>query len=452
MFLNGYWHVPSTLGSVAAALTLTTALSVASPLQALELEEAVQAAINYYPEINESRANLQALRQDENIARSRFLPTVTLSAESGREFTNTSTIVGTGEYLNRYQANLNVNQLIFNGFAREKEVDRQVALGRAAQLELIDNGETLGLDVVRAYIDLVRNQQLVSLAEDNLATHQEVVADVQTRVDGGRSGIGDLQQAQTREANARATLASALRDLDSSEIIYLRLVGEMPEDEMELPEFDEDLWPGTLDEALEITETSSPLIEAAKASAEGAARNTDVQRSLLMPTVDLDVNLRRSFNLDGTRGKNEEAIGLLRLNWNLFNGGGDLAAIREARARHSEALATTNRLRKEVIEDVRQSYSEFERRSQEWEARQDQIISSGATISTYRQEFLIGQRDLLDLLDSENEFFNAESQLLSIETQVLFAQYRLLASMGKLLPALGVTVSEEFVEAATTSE
>lgn len=436
------------LGGLAATLTMTTALQA----NAMELEEAVQAAIDYYPSINESRANLGAVRQDQKGANSRFLPTVTLNADSGREFTNTSSIVGTGEYLNRYQASLNINQLVFNGFAREKEVDRQVALGQAAALELIDNGETLGLDVVRAYIDVVRNQQLVALAEDNLATHQDVVENVQLRVDGGRSGIGDLQQAQTREANARATLASTLRDLDSAMIIYNRLVGQMPEDELELPEFDEDLWPESLEEALEATETSSPLIEAAKYSAEAAARNTDVQRSLLMPTVDVDVNLRRSFNLDGTRGKNEEAIGLVRLNWNLFNGFGDLAAIREARARHSEALATTNRLRREVIEDVRQSYSEYLRRSQEWEARQDQIISSGATISTYRQEFQIGQRDLLDLLDSENEFFNAESQLLSVETQVLFAQYRLLASMGKLLPALGVTVNEAFVEAATTGE
>lgn len=73
----------------------------------------------------------------------------------------------------------------------------------------------------------------------------------------------------------------------------------------------------------------------------------------------------------------------------------------------------------------------------------EETVANGQVASTYAQEFQIGQRDLLDLLDADNELFNSRTSLVTVEYSVLFSKYRLLATMGRLNTTLGIILPEE---------
>ena len=59
-------------------------------------------------------------------------------------------------------------------------------------------------------------------------------------------------------------------------------------------------------------------------------------------------------------------------------------------------------------------------------------------MASYRLQFSIGQRTLLDVLNAENELFAARSSLYTGAYSVALGELRVLAAMGRLLETLGV--------------
>ncbi|OQX32870.1 MAG: hypothetical protein B0D96_12785 [Candidatus Sedimenticola endophacoides] len=97
---------------------------------------------------------------------------------------------------------------------------------------------------------------------------------------------------------------------------------------------------------------------------------------------------------------------------------------------------------------MRGAWSARERQDEEVLGRFDQVMSNGQVVETYRQEFEVGQRDLLDLLDSENELYVSRTQLLAAESSALYARYLLLATMGMLTGGMDITLPERSEVAA----
>jgi adhesin transport system outer membrane protein len=73
----------------------------------------------------------------------------------------------------------------------------------------------------------------------------------------------------------------------------------------------------------------------------------------------------------------------------------------------------------------------------------DHRDASIKAMEAYQSQFNIGQRTLLDLLDSANEMFVAKSSYVNARYDETFAGYRILASMGALNKTLGVTLPQE---------
>ena len=106
-----------------------------------------------------------------------------------------------------------MRQILFDGFASIHDIWRQSARVNAASFRVRERTELIALDAAEAYIDVVRYRRLVALANQNVANHEELFSNVQSRYSGGRAGEGDLEQALERVEDAKAALAEFRRVL-----------------------------------------------------------------------------------------------------------------------------------------------------------------------------------------------------------------------------------------------
>ncbi|TNE38134.1 MAG: hypothetical protein EP348_05255 [Alphaproteobacteria bacterium] len=409
-------------------------------VQAETLKEAVQETVKSNPEIGEASANRKAVDQELRQAKGLYYPSVDLAAGAGWEWTDTVTI--DDEDLGRTESSILVTQTLFDGGFRSSEVDRQEGRVDSAAYRVRERSEAIALDAVRAYLDTLRNMEIVKLARENVEKHRRTLGEIKDRVKAGQSGVGDDQQASARLSAAEDTLVETLRTLDDSEITFARVVGSQPTD-LQLPTFEDGALPKSVEDVVAIALDNNPDIKFASADIRASTAEIEGAKASYYPTINLEVGASADNNLDGVRGHNDDFLAMLRMRYNLYRGGIDEGREKEAIARKSESEQKKIRYQRLVEEEARRSWSTLARSQARAAVLSDQVVSNGQVASTYRQEFEIGQRELLDLLDADNELFNSRTSLVTVEYSVLFAKYRLLATMGRLTTTLGVILPEE---------
>src|SRR6478672_3702936 len=262
-----------------AVIGLAVAISPAGAAEPFSINDALLQATHTNPGVGEASANRRATESELRQTQSTLLPQVRLEARYGPEkFDQSASVVsgsalpipapGSGTWRNGSQESVVVRQLLFDGFASIQDIWRQSARVNAAAFRVKERTELIALDAAEAYIDVVRYLRLVDLSEQNVATHQKIFSNVNTRFSGGRAGEGDLEQARERVENARAALAEFRRSLEESRAKFRKVVGLEPIN-LRFPGPLGGL-PTTRDEALATTVRFNPTIQAAQADADAA--------------------------------------------------------------------------------------------------------------------------------------------------------------------------------------
>jgi adhesin transport system outer membrane protein len=252
-----------------------------------------------------------------------------------------------------------------------------------------------------------------------------------------------LEQALARLSLAQANLASAEANLREANIQFQRVVGEAP---IGLARPAEPAGvPTSQEDAMGSAVNNHPLMKSAEADIEATRAQTRAGESLLRPRVDFEMGTGYNNNLDGVEYKDNDAYAMLRLRYNLYRGGTDEARVAQRRIETQEAIEVLNRTRRQVEESTRLSWNSLMTSADRLPKLKAHADATAQTREAYAKQFSIGQRTLLDLLDSENELYTARSNYIDGQFVEMFARYRLLADMGTLVSSLGVAPREEAV-------
>lgn len=405
------------------------------------ISEAVDQTIKTNPEVSIEANRRLSIDEVVNQAKGGYRPKIDLTAGVGAEWSeNTSTRPGS-ENLWRRESALTLSQMIYDGFGTKSEVQRNEARVKSAAHKVSGTSEEIGLRAVETYLEVVRRQELRNLTQDNLAAHERVYEQIKLRSDSGVGRKADLEQAQARLALAQANMVSAEANLREANIQFQRVIGEMPAN-LARPEQPAGV-PVSEEEALATAVNNHPLLHSAAADIEATKAQTRAAESLLQPRVDLVLGTSWNNDLDGVRYKDNDAYAMLRLQYNLYHGGTDKARVAERRIQEMEAAEVMNKTRREVEESTRLSWNSLLTSTDRIPKLKAHADATEQTRDAYAKQFSIGQRTLLDLLDSENELYTARSNYIDGQYVEMFARYRLLADMGKLVESLGVAPREE---------
>ncbi len=415
------------------------------------LEEAVQTALATNPQVLGAEASRRAARQDIRQARGGYLPSVNLTGSVGREYSNIKQLHAAGKdnrALTARKAGLSLSQMVYDGFATKSEVERREALLDASHGRVGGTWEQVALGAVSSYLEVLKGEQLVKLAESNLGAHKKNWDKVKLGVDRGVRRRADLQQASSRLALARSVLVARrgrLREVTSN---YQRIVGEAPSGLLtpgfQAPNFISD---GQLDNAAldsAIAEgiaralEENPSLKAAVAEKDAAEAAVRATKAAFRPRLDLEVGANRDSDLAGVEGVRNTNSVMLVGRWNLFRGGSDKAREQAQVHRHFAAVDRVADTRRAVEEDVTVSLHAKATSEERLIHLAAYVEASAQTLKAYRSQHELGRRSLLDLLDAENELFAARSNLASGRFDDLFNHYFVAASQGRLVSTLGI--------------
>lgn len=416
------------------------------------LQQAIESTIQTNPDVlaavNERKASDK--RIDE--AKAGYLPTLDLTVGKGWEAADNpiTRAEGKGEvHLNREEANLTFRQMLFDGMQTKNEVRRATASTDSAAYSVYTTAEDTALKAVKAYLDVLRRQKLVDLANTNLEAHQRNNDQIKLRSDRGVGRRSDMDQSTGRLALAQANLIAEESNLRDAQTTYQRIVGEAPKDLQE-PQSPLKLIPASLDEAINEADNNHPTLKTAEEDVQAAMAQHDTAEAPFYPRVHLEIGATSDHNIDGQVGMNKDLAAMIRLRYNLLNGGKDSARREETAYLLNKAQEIRNNTRRQVEESVRLSWSALQTVNQQLQYFKQHVDSSEKSRDAYQLQFNLGQRTLLDLLDSENEVFKARTDYVNAKYDQLYAMYRVLNSMGMLLEGLKVTApkSAQIVDAS----
>ena len=326
---------------------------------------------------------------------------------------------------------------IYSGGAVRNAIAAAKERVEAGQADLRNTESTLFANVVAAYMDVLRTEALVALATNNVAVLRTNLEATSDRFQIGDLTITDVAQSRSRLAVAEGDLRSAEANLIAAREAYVRLVGQAP-GELEAPPPLPGL-PDTVGEAIVSALENNPNLEAAKLRAEAAGFDRKGAGAGRLPTVSLFVNGQYS-DFYGTLGgpisadfvqRETTANAGVRITIPLFQGGDPAARQRQAGARESAALEDVIASERQIIAETRTTYANWQAANAVIKSAQAAVEAAELSLEGLRAENSIGNRQILDVLNGEQELVNARAQLVTARRNAYVAGFNLLALMGK---------------------
>jgi adhesin transport system outer membrane protein len=402
----------------------------------MTLREMVEKTIASNPQVQTQFHTYQSALAEQGIVRGQLFPSADIVSTYRKQeqvidnFGNTDSP--------EFQTQLVIRQLLFDGFATTSELRRLNHAARVRYYELLNTMQEITLEMIQAYIDIQRYEQLTEYAKENYIVHKQMFERIEERVTAGVGRRVDLEQASGRLALAEANLLTETTNLHDVKARFQRLVGELPPPTMEVVDFSQLGLTPTVTDALAIAYKHNPQLHSSIENIIATQEELNTREALYYPRLDLQARKGLDVSSNGRDSSAAADVLELTLSFNLFNGLSDKAAISQI----NQKLNSTRDLRDNACLEIRQllviAYNDIKRLKEQLIYRDQHQLSIEKAREAYRKQFDLGQRTLLDLLDTENELFQAHRAYAITEKDLNGAYARVYAAQGELLGKLGV--------------
>ena len=359
----------------------------------------------------------------------------------GYEYTNSPGTRASGDDskdLNRGEFGVSLKQSLFSGFQTSSDISRTSYATSAEQWRLFGTAEDVALDVTKVYTNLLKSQRILELSERNLSTHKTIFGQIEERTNSGLGSIADLSQITGRLARAHSNVISAKNNYLDSEAQFIRVTNQQPNN-LVIPIPDVELLPTERQAGLQEALINHPVVKSSNNDITSARYQHDAAKSNYYPKVTFEVDANFNNDLDGSDGHRDDVTAMVRFSYNLYSGGKDKALAKETAYKITEASEINRSVHRQITEGFTLAWNAHELLNLQMQYIKEHVIASKESQTAYEQQFKLGQRSLLDLLDTENELFEARKEFVGAEFDEIVTQYRLLNATGQLLDSLRVT-------------
>jgi len=425
---------------VAVSLLCFSALDRAS---AITLDEAIGAALKTNPSIGQAIENRRATEWELRQARGLYLPRVDVEANAGaRELDSPARravgLVGSTLYPQEVGAVL--QQSIIN-LASRSEIEYQASRVDGASLRVLERSENIALQVALAYHEILLKERVLQHARDNIAFHDALLGDIRQGTGGGALTIADQRQAEERALAARSKAVEANEELEAARIRFIKLVGVQPGMTAPVRSLAAAV-PANINQAVATLSQRNPTIRLADADIDSAQSLVSKARADFWPTLGLELRARTGHDIDGVEDRTDDAQALIVFRWQLYNGVRD-ANIQEQMARVGEEWMRFYETQRAIEEELRTAYSRRTEQTQLLSFLEPQLTANRDVVQAYRDQFTVGRRSLLDLLNAQNTYYSVQILVETARSAISFAEYRIVSADGRLLVSLNQTAPVE---------
>lgn len=423
--------------------------TTASPAFADTIERALVQAYQNNPQVNAQRAALRAT--DENVpqALSGYRPKISATGQYGALYTDstsTSSIAGRSVtsrslgWTDPKSVGATLTQTLYNGFQtgnRTRAAEAQVFAARET-LRVIE--QTVLLDAVTSYMNLLRDNAILDLQKRNVEVIQEQLRQTRDRFNVGEVTRTDVAQAESRVAAAQSQMLAAQANVTTSRAAYRRVIGVDPGRQSAGTPVDR-LSPRTLDLAVAQGQAENPAVGAAEYGVDVAALQVKVSEGALYPTVTVNASVEKAW--DSSLSSIEAFQGAVtgQITVPIYQGGVEYSTIRQSKETLGQKRLELAQNRDQARANVVQTWGQLDAAKAQITATQAQVAAAEIALNGVREEARVGQRTTLDVLNAQQELVNARVALVTAQRDRVVASYSLLSATGRLSVAvLGLQV------------
>lgn len=426
-------------------ITTTTAgllavIALAPSLHGGDLASSVQTALTQSPEAQSAAFQKEAAFQEKLEAKGAFAPKATLTGSAGPGLRDRSSegIASDGDWLTSRELRLRITQPVFDGGGRRSLYKAAHWREIASEFDEKDRQTALALGVVEAYFGILRARELIRVAEANVSDHRNILGRTRKSEEAGEGGT-DSSLVNGRLGLAQSLLESRRVALEQAKVRYLHFVGEQPTD-LRVPGYAKSL-PTSYDS---IDFSQNYAVQAARSEADALTAEAEAEKARYKPRIDLAVTGGIGEDVQGIRGEDNEFSALVVGSWDLFDRTRK-PAVKKLQARANARAALADETLLQANERAGLAWADLQGARRQVRVLGSYVGEIGNVVSDYDDQFDVGQRSLLNVLDIRNERFRARSALVEASLLQRVSEYRLLAATGDLLDEFSATSGKEVV-------
>ncbi len=425
----------SGIGAVSlAAMTVASVVVSGTPVWAQSMQQALTQAYRTNPQLDAQRATLRATDEDVARANATYRPVVSGNATASWTRTDTSPISTAAGELHPRTFGVTLAQPLFRGFRSLNQVRVAEATVRAGRESLRNIEQTVLLAAATAYMDVVRDQAIVKLRENNVKVLSNQLKATQDQFAVGEVTRTDVAQAEGRRAGSLADLEVAKANLKNSRATYERVVGSPPSNLSE-PREPSRLMPKSLPEATSTASRENPLVVNALYLEQAGRYTIEQIRGELLPTLSLNASYARSFDTSRAVDQSDARTISTTMTVPIYSGGDIEARVRAAKHTHVARIQQIEQVRTEQIALVVGTWARYQAAKAQTLSTAAQIRANQTALTGVREEYRVGQRTLLDVLNSEQELLNAQVLEVTARRDAVVQAYTLLQTVGRMSAA-----------------
>ncbi len=463
---GGRWRADA----FAVGVIVCVAASAALPAHAETVEQALVKAYLNNPSLNAQRAAVRVTDEGVPQALSGYRPKVTVTATGGEQtlssttknpnpLSSTSPLTCTiascptlgynpayyskqSGYNSPFSVGATITQTIFNGFQTSNKTRQAESQVLAARATLQTTVQTVLLNAVTAYMNLLRDTAILDLQRRNVEVLQEQLRQTRDRFNVGEVTRTDVAQSESRLAAGRSQVLTAESNYKASQATYRQVIGDSPGALSPGTPVDR-FSPHSLPSAIAQGTAGHPSVVTAQFNVDAAQLAVKVAEGALLPTLSVQGSYTKNYLAVGTlntmESYNASVLGTLSVP--IYQGGAEYSAVRQAKETLGQRRLDFDTARDSVRQQVVQSWGQLEAAKANIDATQAQVQAAEIALNGVREEARVGQRTTLDVLNAQQELVNARVALVTAQRDRVVASYTLLAAVGRLAPrVLGLHV------------
>ena len=410
----------------AGYLVMTTGVSA-------DFNAEIRRAVGSHPSFHAQASTLDESRAERRRARAALYPQLSTQFRGDYSITrdfaaNTDNVVESLRPREQLTAGITASQLIFDGGATLQRIKgaraRDIEFKNALSTRIND----LALSTLAVYHDLATNQALLAMGDAFIRRHDEILEDVKERERLGAGSKADVTRAVARLASAQARVSEIRESQQLAEIRYGEFFKEPP-GLLVLPSFAR-LTVDTRDQAVAAAMARNPEIAAAVSRADAARADYKAAKGSRLPEVRLSVDATKFDVFDS--GNDFDVRAGVNVNYNIFGGGARAAEISVAGSRARREKFGEEQMRLEIAREASIAFERRDGAEARLEALATSVIAHDETRELVLERYRLSRGDLIDVLQAENDYFEAGYAYLTGLINRDMAIYALMEHTGEL--------------------
>ena len=397
----------------------------------------LESAYKNNPKLNAERENMKATKENINISRSEFLPSLSLSGSiDSKESSNRKDQSGTplSDVSNKTETtSVSVEQKIFQGFEGYNSFKKSQLEVEHAKFKLKETEQIVIFDAAKAYFDLVYKTKSKKFNLSNIDLFERQFETDSARLQKGEITLTDLAQSESSLAGAKAKFISAETELLTTKKNFERIIRvKAPAEIEERLKLKVNL-PKNLNNALNISKSNNPQLIMARLDYEITERNLNIEKAKFSPSASINYSKSENRDFSSSVDKMDQESVKASINWPLIKGGQNYSSIKKSKFKKNQSSLTLQDTVNSITTDTANAWSVYQSAESVLKATKAQVNAAEIANEGITLEYDSGNtRTTLEVIQSRSLLLDARISNAKAERDFAISKFELLSILGEL--------------------